>query len=312
MEETKKENKKKNARPRPETASDTENSGIAQAVASLDNRFAALAFEITALRADLGASKAGKKRAVRNLVAPVTTSEDGSTHVSPDLLLTTLHADARQVQHESGDAVAILLTAFAQSPDIHSEDTSEPVSAVAQTTVLRLVPNAARNSQRDGREAVLCERAARIAASLGATPRILIARLLLTDGTLTATQLGTGANLTTGSLYHHLREMTHAGVLAVVSRNRYDLTPLGRRSLLSLLVSIISATLLLVCATFPDYIVRLAGEKYLSMRDELLWAMSGACVHLLSATAWMLNAARRWTYWWYLTLSLLAFAQDAP
>ncbi|MBC8143921.1 MAG: helix-turn-helix transcriptional regulator, partial [Armatimonadetes bacterium] len=199
------------------------------------DRVAALTFEITALRGDLGGTKPGKKRGAKTSVSPVIVGDNGVSSVSPDLLLTTLHADAEKMQSETGDAIAILLTAFAQSPDMDG-DSGEAVSAVAQTTVLRLVPDAARDSvRRDEQESSLCERAARIAASFGATPRILIARLLLTDGTLTATQLGTGANLTTGSLYHHLREMTHAGVLDVVSRNRYALTPLGRRSLLSLL-----------------------------------------------------------------------------
>jgi DNA-binding HxlR family transcriptional regulator len=102
--------------------------------------------------------------------------------------------------------------------------------------VLRLLADASRRGEAwTEREGALCERAARIAASLGAEPRVLIARLLLTESPLTATELGTGADLTTGSLYHHLREMTHAGVLQVVSRNRYALTPLGRRALLSLL-----------------------------------------------------------------------------
>ncbi len=237
MEETKKENKKKSARVRADAAPDVSMNGdLAHAVASLHDRIAVLAFEIAALRGDIGGAKTGKKRGAKTLVSPVVVDDNGEASVSPDLLLTTLHADAAKMQSETGDAIAILLTAFAQCPDIHGDAAGDAVSAVAQTTVLRLVPDAARDSeQREEREASLCERAARIAASLGAPPRILIARLLLTDGTLTATQLGTGANLTTGSLYHHLREMTHAGVLAVVSRNRYALTPLGRRSLLSLL-----------------------------------------------------------------------------
>lgn len=237
MEETKKENKKKNAKGRTESSFDGEASGdLTHAVTSLHDRIAALAFEVTALRGEIVGAKAGKKRGAKIPAFPIIVDGNGASSVSPDLLLTTLHADAAKMRSETGDAVAILLTAFAQSPDIYSDDAGDAVSAVAQTTILRLVPDAARDTEeREEREANLCERAARIAASLGAPPRILIARLLLTDGILTATQLGTGANLTTGSLYHHLREMTHAGVLAVVSRNRYALTALGRRSLLSLL-----------------------------------------------------------------------------
>ncbi len=59
--------------------------------------------------------------------------------------------------------------------------------------------------------------------------------MLLQNGEQTAAQLGEGAGLTTGSLYHHLRELVHAEVTYQSSRNRYALTDLGRRATLVLL-----------------------------------------------------------------------------
>ena len=158
---------------------------------------------------------------------------------APDALLTALQTDADAMQNTTGDATILVLTAFASSPSVRvaREDADADIpEATLQTTVLRLHYDPIRqNILLEAGEAARCERASRIAASLGAPPRVFIARQLLTEGTLTATQIGTGGNMTTGSLYHHLREMTHAGVLSVVSRNLYALMPLGRRVLVSLL-----------------------------------------------------------------------------
>jgi hypothetical protein len=78
---------------------------------------------------------------------------------------------------------------------------------------------------------------ARLASAFAAGPKAALARLLLASGDapLSAAELGTGAGLTTGSLYHHLREMTHAGVLTAAGRSRYALTPHGRFAALALL-----------------------------------------------------------------------------
>ena len=59
-------------------------------------------------------------------------------------------------------------------------------------------------------------------------------RLLWEGGEQSAAQLGEKAGLTTGSLYHHLRELIYADIIAQESRNRYRLTPLGRRATLLL------------------------------------------------------------------------------
>lgn len=230
MDEAKKEGKKKGGKPRSgdgRPPAETDVTETSRLIASLHDRLSALTFEISALRGDMGSLKSGKggKRATPS-------AKPTSLPVaSPDALLEALQAEAQSAVTDSGDIGVVVLTAFAQAPMHEDAETT-----TAQTTVLRLVADASRQGDaRMEREGALSERAARIAASLGAEPRILIARLLLTEFPLTATELGTGADLTTGSLYHHLREMTHAGVLQVVSRNRYALTPLGRRALLSLL-----------------------------------------------------------------------------
>ncbi len=235
VEETKKEGKKKGAKGRydAEAAPPSEAAGdnIAHLVGSLHDRLSALTFEITALRGDLGAKPAKPNK--RGASAPPPPRTVPPLSAAPDVLLGTLQSEAMSAAREGGTA-AVVLTAFAQAP---ARDDIE--TAAAQTTILYLLSDALENQgnvpgESEGEEAPWA-RAARIAASFGAEPRVLIARLLLTEATRTATQLGTDANLSTGSLYHHLREMTHAGVLQVVSRNRYALTPLGRRALLCLL-----------------------------------------------------------------------------
>lgn len=74
--------------------------------------------------------------------------------------------------------------------------------------------------------------AARLGYAFSSVPKIALIRMLLENGEQTAAQLGEGAGLTTGSLYHHLRELVHAEVAYQSSRNRYALTPLGRRTAL--------------------------------------------------------------------------------
>jgi len=70
---------------------------------------------------------------------------------------------------------------------------------------------------------------ARLAAAFAAPPKAALTRLLLAaDAPQSAAALGIGAGLTTGSLYHHLREMAHAGVIAPSGKSRYALTSEGR------------------------------------------------------------------------------------
>jgi hypothetical protein len=71
---------------------------------------------------------------------------------------------------------------------------------------------------------------AKLGYALSSAPKVALLRLLLEGGEQSAAQLGEKAGLTTGSLYHHLRELIYAAVITQESRNRYRLTTLGRRA----------------------------------------------------------------------------------
>lgn len=75
---------------------------------------------------------------------------------------------------------------------------------------------------------------ARLGYAFSSPQKVSLIRLLLTGGEQSAAQLGEQANLTTGSLYHHLRELIHADVLVQETRNRYALSDRGRRAALAL------------------------------------------------------------------------------
>ncbi len=62
----------------------------------------------------------------------------------------------------------------------------------------------------------------------------LLRALLGRDGE-SAAALGTAAQLSTGSLYHHLRDLMHAGLIGQAGRNQYRITARGQRVLLLLL-----------------------------------------------------------------------------
>jgi len=72
------------------------------------------------------------------------------------------------------------------------------------------------------------ERIARIGYALSSVPKVSLLRLLLSQGTQSAAHLGEQAGLSTGSLYHHLRELVHSGAIRQTGRSLYALTPLGQ------------------------------------------------------------------------------------
>jgi hypothetical protein len=77
-----------------------------------------------------------------------------------------LQSEAQSAVANSSDVGVVVLTAFAQAPMHEDAETT-----TAQTTVLRLVADASHQvDARVEREGALSERAARIAASLGAEP----------------------------------------------------------------------------------------------------------------------------------------------
>ncbi len=79
------------------------------------------------------------------------------------------------------------------------------------------------------------EAAAILGYALSSPQKIALLRALLGHESESAAALGAAANLSTGSLYHHLRDLMHAGLIAQAGRNQYHMTPRGQRVLLLLL-----------------------------------------------------------------------------
>lgn len=78
--------------------------------------------------------------------------------------------------------------------------------------------------------------AARVGQAFGSPQKIALVRVLLQNGPQSGSQLEEKTGLTTGSLYHHLRELMHARVIESETRSRYQLTEMGRQTALVLLV----------------------------------------------------------------------------
>ena len=79
------------------------------------------------------------------------------------------------------------------------------------------------------------EAAALLGYALSSPQKVSLLRALLGREPESAATLGTTTNLSTGSLYHHLRDLMHAGLIAQSGRNQYQITPRGQRVLLLLL-----------------------------------------------------------------------------
>ena len=79
------------------------------------------------------------------------------------------------------------------------------------------------------------ESAALLGYALSSPQKVGLLRALLGHPSESAAALGAAAQLSTGSLYHHLRDLMHAGLIAQEGRNRYGITPRGQRVLLVLL-----------------------------------------------------------------------------
>ena len=79
------------------------------------------------------------------------------------------------------------------------------------------------------------EAAALLGYALSSPQKVGLLRALLGHPSESAAALGAAAKLSTGSLYHHLRDLMHAGLIAQEGRNRYQITPRGQRVLLLLL-----------------------------------------------------------------------------
>lgn len=79
------------------------------------------------------------------------------------------------------------------------------------------------------------EKAAAVGYALASPQKIRLLRALHGKESEGAAELGTETHLSTGSLYHHLRELMRADLISQSARNRYILTDRGARVLLVLL-----------------------------------------------------------------------------
>ncbi|MEW6724471.1 MAG: winged helix-turn-helix domain-containing protein [Bacillota bacterium] len=72
---------------------------------------------------------------------------------------------------------------------------------------------------------------AQFLAPLGSEQRVALMKVMA-DGGLTSRELSERTGLSTGQLYHHLRELAAVGYLLTRERNSYELTARGKRVLL--------------------------------------------------------------------------------
>ncbi|MES2464677.1 MAG: helix-turn-helix domain-containing protein [Armatimonadota bacterium] len=135
--------------------------------------------------------------------------KNGTTNKSVASALTSAVADSPEI------AVALIIPA-----DHANEESPDPFLRTLNFDALKSVDTG---------------QLAKLGYAFSSVPKVALIRMLLENGEQTASQLGEGAGLTTGSLYHHLRELVHAEVAFQSSRNRYALTDLGRRSIIVLL-----------------------------------------------------------------------------
>ena len=84
-------------------------------------------------------------------------------------------------------------------------------------------------------EKVTDEAAALLGYALSSPQKVSLLRALLGQESDSASALGAAANLSTGSLYHHMRDLMHAGLIGQAGRNRYHITPRGQKTLMLLL-----------------------------------------------------------------------------
>lgn len=84
-------------------------------------------------------------------------------------------------------------------------------------------------------ERVTDEQAAAVGYALASPPKIRLLRALHGKESEGAAELGAETHLSTGSLYHHLRELMRADFIRQTARSRYVLTDHGERVLLVLL-----------------------------------------------------------------------------
>jgi len=155
--------------------------------------------------------------------------------------LKQLQADMRQLQALLAEGRAVQRT---ESPVADESTTVKTRSEVAVQYSVSLPPSEnGAASYKTGpisvsllqTEKVTDEAAALLGYALSSPQKVSLLRALLGHESESASALGAAANLSTGSLYHHLRDLMHAGLIGQSGRNRYHVTPRGQRTLLLLL-----------------------------------------------------------------------------
>ncbi len=89
---------------------------------------------------------------------------------------------------------------------------------------------------------------AKLVGGLSHPDRVRIARAIVL-GAHTHARLSEAVGLKTGPLYHHVRTLERAGLLAIVERNTYELTEIGR-------IGLLTATVLTTIASTPRSALR--------------------------------------------------------
>lgn len=79
------------------------------------------------------------------------------------------------------------------------------------------------------------EAVALLGYALSSPQKVSLLRALLGRDGESAAALGATTQLSTGSLYHHLRDLMHAGLIRQAGRNQYQISARGQRVLLLLL-----------------------------------------------------------------------------
>ena len=155
--------------------------------------------------------------------------------------LKQLQADMRQLQALLAEGRAVQRT---ESPIADESTTVKTRSEVAVQYSVSLPPSEnGAASYKTGpisvsllqTEKVTDESAALLGYALSSPQKVSLLRALLGHESESASALGAAANLSTGSMYHHLRDLMHAGLIGQSGRNRYHVTPRGQRTLLLLL-----------------------------------------------------------------------------
>ena len=138
-----------------------------------------------------------------------------------------LQADMRQLH---------TLLAGKQSDGGNSEEPPAAPKAKGEVAVQYAVGKSGTHAVTEAQIAkVTDEAAAALGYALSSPQKVALLRALLLKETESAAALGAAAHLSTGSLYHHLRDLMHADLIKQAGRNQYMLTPRGGRILLVVL-----------------------------------------------------------------------------